>query len=282
MTIREYLYLCWLSYLDMPALYQTLLKRGGRIPVAAFAESILRMDAAGALACRSLNDPARDAARFMKNSPCVITHYINQNADDGFAAYVVECGGEIVVAMRGSESVGECVPNNIDWADNICEPFAGSVQQKSIEKLIETLPNDVPVTFTGHSKGGHNAMLALAISSGENFRAIAFNGQGFSDDQLTDGMKKRLSEMAVNYVVASDLVGALLVHPEKRVYVKQAPNTNAHMPEAFSFDKSGRPIRDIRAPISLAAGAASRLAYAALGQNAKKSAADICRAILGQ
>lgn len=281
MTIREYLYLCWLSYLDMPALYQTLLKRGGRVSVAAFAESILRMDAAGFLPCRSLNDPARDAARFMKNSPCLIIDYINQNTDDGFAAYVLDCGGEIVVAMRGSESVGECVPSNIDWADNICEPFKGSIQRKSIEKLIESLPKDIPVTFTGHSKGGHNAMLALTISSGENFRAIAFNGQGFSDDQLTPDMKNRLSRKAVNYVVASDLVGALLFHPEKRIYVKQTPDTNAHMPEAFSFDESGDPIRDLRAPISLAAGAASRLAYAALGRSAKKSAADVCRAILG-
>lgn len=72
MSVRDYLYFSWLSYIDMPELYVNLLRRGGSVPVAAFADLILRMDAAGALDCLALNDAARDAARYMKNSDCLM------------------------------------------------------------------------------------------------------------------------------------------------------------------------------------------------------------------
>lgn len=91
MSVRDYLYFSWLSYIDMPELYVNLLRRGGSVPVAAFADLILRMDAAGALDCLALNDAARDAARYMKNSDCLIADYINNNATADFVAYVISC-----------------------------------------------------------------------------------------------------------------------------------------------------------------------------------------------
>ena len=281
MTVRDYLYLSWLSYLNLPELYRSLLERGGSVPVAAFADSVLRMDAAGVLKCVELNDAARDAAGYMKDSDCIITDYINRNAGDGFAAYVIKCGDETVVAMRGSESRGECVPSTVDWVDNFCEPFAGPAQIGAIEELLSSLPAG-PVTFTGHSKGGHNALLALAASDGEEKRAVAFNGQGFSAEALTPAMEERLMKYGVNYVVAADVIGAVLKHPERRMYVKQAPGTQAHMPEAYTFTDSGAPVRDMRAPRSLAAEAVTRLADGALGGWLRSGLSGLCRAVMGR
>ena len=51
MTPKEYLLISWMSYLDLPALYAHLLNRGGKVPLAAFADSVLRMDKAGELRC---------------------------------------------------------------------------------------------------------------------------------------------------------------------------------------------------------------------------------------
>ena len=277
MTVRDFLYISWLSYLDLPELYQSLLKRGGSIPVAAFADSILRMDAAGLLPCRELNQAARDAARYMKNNSCLITGYINQNPNDGFVAYTLACENEIIVAMRGSENANECVPSNIDWTDNFCEPFSGSVQQLSIEKLISALPKDTLVTYTGHSKGGHNAMLALSLDANENRRAIAFNGQGFSAENLTAEQISRLSDRAVNYVTSSDIVGAILLHPERRIFVKPAPSVNPHMPDAYIFTPTGTPVRSLRTPASLAADIAARAADSALSRRFRRRTDSLCR-----
>ena len=242
MTVRDYLNLCWMAYIDMPPLFVSVLERGGAVPLAALADSVLRMDAAGMLKCVKLNEPAREAARQLLDSAAVVVDYINENTTGGFVAYVVRNGDETLIAMRGSESPGECVDTYVDWVDNVCEPFAGSVQLEPIRRLAEQYSNG-KVVFTGHSKGGHNALAALAVSENPEARAVAFNGQGFSVEALNEVQLRRLRERGVNYVVADDVVGALLYHPERRVYVAKNPGTNAHMPEAFRFNEDGMPVR---------------------------------------
>ena len=279
MTTRECLLLSWMAYLDLPPLYRALVARGGSIPVAAFADTALRMDAAGRMKCVSLDQAARNAARELLKTDWIIAGYINDNQGDGFVAYVLKRGDETVIAMRGSEKMGECAANNADWIDNVCEPFAGSVQLGEIRRIVDLYPVG-RVVFTGHSKGGHNALLALAISRNPAALAVAFNGQGFSADALTESQKKRLRERAVNYVVAGDIVGALLEHPERRVYVRRQPGSNAHMPEAFSFDAGGEPEHAPRTLRSYAIEAATRLAEAGLSADARGTAAEICRQAL--
>lgn len=279
MTTRELLYLCWLSYIDLPELYKAILARGGKMPVSALADTILRMDAAGALPCVEMNDAARAAAREMKNSAAVLVGYVNDNETDGFVAYTFEDGDTTVVAMRGSESRGECVPTNVDWTDNFCEPFAGSVQSAKIQKIAAAHPTG-NVIFTGHSKGGHNALYALAVSPNPNARAAAFNSQGFARGALTEAQSERLARSAVNYVVSGDLIGALLEHPERRVFVKQAEGTQAHMPEAFLFDDHGEPVPALRAPKSMLTEFATRAVDRALNGGTREKLKKFCKAVV--
>ena len=102
MTPKEYLLISWMSYLDLPTLYVHLLKRGGKVPLAAFADSVLRMDKAGELRCVKLYDAAREAAREMLKLPGSIVDYVNFNAGNGLVAYVIQMPEETVVVFRGS------------------------------------------------------------------------------------------------------------------------------------------------------------------------------------
>lgn len=279
MTTQELLYLSWLSYIDLPDLYQTILARGGQVPVSALADTILRMDAAGALPCVEMYDAARSAAREMRGSSALLTGYVNNNEGDGFVAYTFQDGDTTVVAMRGSESRGACVPSNVDWTDNFCEPFAGSVQHPQIREIAQLYPTR-NVIFTGHSKGGHNALYARAVSENPDARAVAFNGQGFARGALTEEEQARLAESAVSYVVSQDPIGALLFHPERRVFVKQAPDTDPHMPEAFVFDERGEPIPAARAPKSALIEFITRGVDHALKGGTRERLKAICKAIV--
>ena len=279
MTAKDLLMLCWLSYLDLPPLYKSTLERGGSIPIRALADYALRMDGASALQCVSLNSAAREAAKEALGFDGTITGYINENDGAGFVAYIFDIDGTIVIAMRGSERAGECVASNVDWVDNVCEPFTGSVQLSAITNLAERFSSGNTI-YIGHSKGGHNALLALAVSQNPAARAYAFNGQGFGSGALDDTQTMRLRERGINYVVADDIVGALLIHPEKRVYVRQKPDTNAHMPEAFMFDKSGAPVKARRTLKSQLAEAATRIADKRLDGTARSAVNAVCRAAL--
>ena len=89
-----------------------------------------------------------------------------------------------------------------------------------------------------------------------------FNAQGFACHALTRAQKQRLRAGAVNYVVAGDIVGALLCHPETRFYARQNPGTNAHSPDAYAFDANGFPIAAKRTWLSRAVEFLSRLLLA--------------------
>ena len=279
MTERDYLLLSWLAYLDPPDYYRSILRQGGTVSVAAFADAILRMDAAGVLTCVKLYDAARDAAREAQGLDAELVGYVNDNANSGFVAYIVRSGDETVVAMRGSENRSSCAGSSVDWVDNVCEPFVGSVQLEKIREVIAPFARG-KVTFTGHSKGAHNALTALAVSDNPEARAVAFNGQGFAAEALSEEQKEALRQRAVNYVVSADVIGALLEHPERRIYVRQMPGTDAHYPEAFSFDESGGPIPARRALRSYAAEASTRLIERMLPERLRGGVSAICRALL--
>ena len=280
MTAKDLLGLCMMAYLDLPPLHAGIIKRGGSVPVAAFADSVIRMDAAGIANCAKLTDNYRNIAREMMNSDAVIADYINDNAGSGFVGYVVKSGDETVIVMRGSETPGECTNDYYDWVDNVCEPFSGSAQTKVIEKIIREYDSG-KVIFTGHSKGGHNALAALAISDNNQATAAAFNGQGFGEDALDEWQKRKLWERGVNYVVADDVVGAIMEHPEKRVYVRKRDGANAHMPDAFVFDEYGDPVRAVRSAGSLAVEALTRIAERRFRGRGRSAVTSICRRAMG-
>ena len=163
--------------------------------------------------------------------------------------------------MRGSEAKGECVPTNVDWRDNFCAPLAGSVQYAAATAFADRC-KDGSLLLTGHSKGGNVALYAQSAAQNPLARVAVFNAQGFACHALSKTQKQRLRAGAVNYVVAGDIVGALLCHPETRFYVRQNPGTNAHSPDAFAFDAEGFPIPARRTWLSRAVEVLSRLLLA--------------------
>lgn len=170
-----------------------------------------------------------------------VAAYINDNQTNGFVGYAFGGpAGQTLVGFRGSESTTACAPSNIDWLDNLRTPLKGSFQYPAVEALAKRF--SPPRLFFGHSKGGHNALYALASQGRAGDQCVCFDAQGFAPGQLTRAQAARLGEQAVNYVQRLDVVGALLCHPEKRVFVKQAGQDHPHALTAMAYDLEGDPV----------------------------------------
>ena len=260
MTPRDLLNLCRFTYLDLPPFYSVALAGGRSFPLAEVADAMLRLDALSVLTCARLGESRRAMLEEIRLLPLRITGCVNSNAGSGFVAYAFESiDGTHIAVMRGSERAGRCVPDNIDWKDNFCSPFYGSVQYEEAVRFADRSP-DGALILTGHSKGAHNALYALSRAANPNAQAVVFNGPGFARTQLDRSAVSRLRNHGVNYVVDDDIVGALLYHPEQRRFVRRADNvTNPHMPEAYLFDDSGDPVPGRRTARSVAVEFASRL-----------------------
>ena len=175
----------------------------------------------------------------------VLTEYVNDNGQSGLAAYVLRSAdGVLHCVFRGSERQGCGVSDNVDWRDNFLAPLCGSVQYEGVERLVRRFRGR-QIVFSGHSKGAHNALYALAVCEGGG-SACVFNGQGFARGQTDKTARERLRDRGVNYVVCGDPVGVLLHHPERRVFVKKQGTGNAHALASFSFDAQGVPTEGIR------------------------------------
>lgn len=181
-----------------------------------------------------------------------ILRYDNKNRSSGMVAYALRApNGGVVAAFRGTESVIDGMFTLTDWRDNFLSPFIGSIQYADIERFIAAF-QDGGLLITGHSKGAHNAMYALAKSSNERAKCVCFDGQGFSIDELTRGERHSLKKRAVNNVCESDIVGALLSHPERRVFVKKQGDLNAHELCSLMFSEDGMPVNGKRKRLSYA------------------------------
>lgn len=258
MTPWHYRWLCQFAYIDLPA----------DVPPSSSLRDLtallLRRHESAALPCGRLADPELESLRVILNTPSLsalaLVEFINRNSSTGLVVYVLRSpDGGFHLVFRGSESRGCGVPTGVDWVDNLLAPFHGSIQYPEIASIARRYP-DARVVFSGHSKGAHNALYALASLPNERARAVVFNGQGFTPGQLTRPQQKRLSRQAVNYVARGDLVGSLLWHPEKRVFTRRQGTGNAHALSAFAFDRNGRPLPALRPIWSFALEWSSRLA----------------------
>ena len=258
MTPWHYRWLCQFAYIDLP----------GEITsgqsLAEIASRLRALDASASLPCGKLSPADLEALKIIRADPMLsaltLLEYTNRNSSTGLVCFVLRAPDESLhLLFRGSESRGCGVPTGVDWLDNFLAPFHGSIQYPEIAALAERWPCARAV-FSGHSKGAHNALYALASCPDPHARAVVFNGQGFSPFQLTRPQKSRLSRQAVNYVTRNDPVGALLFHPEKRVFIRTLPSVHPHSLAAFDFDSSGRPRPAFRPLWSYALELASRLA----------------------
>lgn len=262
MNPETLLRLCSFTYLNLPEIYARRLERGETVTLAEVARALRRLNDLGALFCGAYLENAGGVLAALETSPLRILAYENDNDDTGFVAYAFgEKGGGVIVAVRGSEGKGKCVPTNVDWRDNFCAPLAGSVQYAAATAFADRYA-DGSLLLTGHSKGGNVALYAQSAAQNPLARAAVFNAQGFARCELDKERRRRMRAGAVNYVVAGDVVGALLYHPEIRFYVKQNPGTNAHSPDAYAFDGAGWPVPARRAPLTYAVEALSRLLMA--------------------
>lgn len=267
MTPQQYCMLCQFAYLDLPARY-----RGKTVKLRAAAEGVLSDDAQGKLSCGPLDAHMRYTLEAIVADGTLgemrIDRYENQNAESGFVAYAFKtAAGDAILAFRGSETEGCSAPNSIDWADNFVAPFLGSVQYPAIEAFVAAY--HAPL-LTGHSKGAHNALYALGCAQGRA-QAVVFNGQGFAPGQISPAQKRRLGRRAVNYVTAGDVVGALLQHPEKRIFVEGRPDIRPHALAAFVFDEGGEPIPERRPAWSVLVEWGTRLYLRTLGVQGRPS-----------
>lgn len=261
MNPQTLLRLCSFTYFDLPELYIRRLARGETVPLSEAARALRRMEALGALTCGAYLKDAQALFTGLEASKLRILAYENDNASTGFVAYAFASRGETIVAVRGSETKGACAPTNVDWRDNFCAPLTGSVQYAAATAFADRY-QEGSLLLTGHSKGGNVALYAQSAAQNPLARAAVFNAQGFACHALSKTQKQRLRAGAVNYVVAGDIVGALLCHLETRFYVRQNPGTNAHSPDAFAFDAEGFPIPARRTWLSRAVEVLSRLLLA--------------------
>lgn len=241
MTPWHYRWLCQLAYIDLP---QDMQPVGQKLRDAA--GELLKRSEKGSLDCGALSKENQEMLRIIMMSSVLgelrLLAYVNRNDSTGFAAYALEdAAGSIHCIFRGSERYGCGVPSAIDWIDNFLSPLYGSVQYKDVERFAARF-KQAEVTFSGHSKGAHNALYALARSDGNPKRAVVFNGQGFAPGQLTHSEKARLRQDGINYVTRGDVVGVLLRHPEKRIFVQRQKGVRAHSLSGFLFDGQGQPI----------------------------------------
>ena len=241
MTPWHYRWLCQFAYIDLP---QDIQPREQTLRD--ISKELLERSAKGSLKCGRLSAADEEMLRLMITDGTLgelrLVDYINLNVSTGFAAYALraEAGG-IHCIFRGSEGYGCGSGSIIDWIDNFLSPFYGSVQYKDIERFIKRF-DEAAAVFSGHSKGAHNALYALAKSEQVKSRAVVFNGQGFASGQLSRAEKERLGQRGINYVTRGDIVGVLLRHPERRVFVRRQEGEKAHSLSGFSFDAGGEPI----------------------------------------
>lgn len=275
MNPQTLLRLCSFTYFDLPELYIRRLARGETVPLSEAARALRRLSDLGALRCGAYLADAPSLFAALETSKLFIRAYENDNAATGFVAYAFEAPVETIVAVRGSETKGACAPTNVDWRDNFCAPLTGSVQYAAATAFADRY-QEGSLLLTGHSKGGNVALYAQSAAQNPLARAAVFNAQGFACHALSKTQKQRLRAGAVNYVVAGDIVGALLCHLETRFYVRQNPGTNAHSPDAFTFDAEGFPIPARRTWLSRAVEVLSRLLLAL----ERLGVADITRRLL--
>lgn len=241
LSMRELALLCELARFDVPG---SLLPRiDCCLTAGMFAAALESTEPENALLKAIPNNRALSSLQMID--------YRNRNGQTGFVgcAWAVK-GGETVCVFRSSEARALGDGGFEDWTDNFLAPFSGSVQYPDVRAFIAPYKNREKLVFTGHSKGAHNALYALSVT--QNLHAVCrcFDGQGFSLGQIKGDAARRLQTRAVNFVQQNDIVGALLCHPETRVFVKSVAGRNAHALDALSFDILGEAVAGRRPCLS--------------------------------
>ncbi|MBR6995362.1 MAG: DUF2974 domain-containing protein [Ruminococcus sp.] len=146
---------------------------------------------------------------------------------------------EAVVVFKGTTG-----PN--EWADNIKAAYERETfpQTAALEYVKKMAREYGDITVVGHGKGGNKAMYT-AILCDDVTRCVSFDGQGFSNEFISDYKSKidEKSEIITNYSVYSDYTHILLnqIPGARQIYVEgygiDAINEN-HAPNSFINQKN--------------------------------------------
>lgn len=164
----------------------------------------------------------------------IITDYLNDNIQSGSSEYTGFVGmalqnseGQSVIILRGSEGAGESEAENAinpflskDWIDNYYLASRGSDQFAVAEEFARKnqSQNGQPTIVTGHSKGGANALYVAATL--DNVEGAALDGPGISHLLNEEQIERLKNSGMTNYISEGDIVGGLLFHDEKVMFVE--------------------------------------------------------------
>ena len=240
MNPQTLLRLCSFTYFDLPELYIRRLARGETVPLSEAARALRRMEALGALTCGAYLKDAQALFTGLEASKLRILAYENDNASTGFVAYAFASRGETIVAVRGSETKGGVrAPQTSIGATTSARrspALCNTPPPPPSPIAIRTAPCCSPATPKAATSPSTPKARRKTRSPAPTVERCV---QGFACHALSKTQKQRLRAGAVNYVVAGDIVGALLCHLETRFYVRQNPGTNAHSPDAFCLRCGG-------------------------------------------
>lgn len=203
----------------------------------------------------------------------------NENGT-GLVAYALQNieDNEIYFLCRGSEGgIFSFVPDWVekikkkkwaeifkaeDWRDNFNMIFHDSTNFKPLKSFAEGIikeygSNNSKYSVFGHSKGGGLAIYLAALFEGMDGTAV--DGVGLPINTFLENVNfiAALRQSNIRNIIAeNDIVGKMLVHFEKRVYVKMHSTFNnekgetvnpnevyafalSHYPDAIFFDENG-------------------------------------------
>lgn len=114
------------------------------------------------------------------------------------------------------------------------------------------------ITVRLKEEGGERVRVFIQARGAEfaRFRVVEQRAHDVAPRNVVDGLRAQ----AINYVTRSDIVGALLYHPETREFCAARLDENAHALSAFLFQPDGYPVPAGRMCASRAIETASRIA----------------------
>jgi hypothetical protein len=170
-----------------------------------------------------------------------VKDYKNDEGKDNFVGYAFsgENPQDVVCAFRGtmgskvgdpSNFLGESWLNNYNLGVN-----GGSLQFKPTKDFVEkNMTPGAQTIVTGHSQGGGDGLYACATIPGVT--GVVFDAPGIGQDLTSEQSDRLANSGSTNIVNQNCPVGAVLFHPEKRIYAQYFDHNE--------LDKYGRQILD--------------------------------------
>lgn len=248
LTDRQAWLLAVIAYLDIDIFYQNSSYKQKRLKylfdvMKYYLEKGNEIDYNGGFTQWEFLEAAKEIAKDEILNKLMFTDYKNDNKQNeydidftGFVAIALKDDfGNCVITIRGSEGANQAEVEGfetflgkeglgdfltVDWTKGNVRFLSGkSVQFQPLLDFVKKNKAEFgKKTFlTGHSQGAANAVYACAYF--DEMQAKVFDGTGCA--QLLDKkQRQRLKQSdVVNYVLNGDLIGSLLFHSEKTVYI---------------------------------------------------------------